>query len=102
MGSWFPAKDSIAKERNGRASARPLCFRMSGQAVPDRQVVAQCLAGASVTHYLTALCWAHNDVSLYLACCLTSARQVAVAWLRLLYRVSPGRWPHLEEEGRTP
>jgi hypothetical protein len=67
MGSWFPAIDSIAKERNGRASARPLCFRMSGQAVPDRQVVAQCLARASATHFLTALCWAHNDISLYLA-----------------------------------
>ena len=37
------------------------------------------LASASVTHFLTALCCAHNDISLYFVCSLTSARQVAVA-----------------------
>ena len=32
-----------------------------------------------MTHFLTALCCAHNDISLYFACSFTSARQVAVA-----------------------
>ena len=32
-----------------------------------------------MTHFVTALCCAHNDISLYFACSFTSARQVAVA-----------------------
>ena len=39
----------------------------------------QCLARASATHLLIALCCAHKDISLYFACSFTSARQVAVA-----------------------
>jgi hypothetical protein len=38
-------------------------------------------ASASPTHFLTALCCAHSDISLYLACSFTSARQVVVACL---------------------
>jgi hypothetical protein len=39
----------------------------------------QCLARASATHLLIALCCAHKDISLYFACSFTSPRQVAVA-----------------------
>ena len=44
-----------------------------------RNAILQCLANASATHFLTALCCAHNDISLYFACSLTSARRLAVA-----------------------
>jgi hypothetical protein len=44
-----------------------------------RNAILQCLPSASATHFLIALCCAHNDISLYFACSLTSARQVAVA-----------------------
>jgi hypothetical protein len=55
-----------------------------------------------VTHFLTALCCAHNDISLYFACSLTSARQVAVAcftaalsgWFSALANVGARRSPH--------
>ena len=55
-----------------------------------------------MTHFLTALCCAHNDISLYFACSLTSARQVAVAcftaalsgWFSALANVGARRSPH--------
>ena len=53
-------------------------------------------------HFLTALCCAHNDISLYFACSFTSVRQVAVAcftaalsdWSWALTSVGANGMPH--------
>jgi hypothetical protein len=53
----------------------------TGSSASDGEVNSQRLARASVMHFLTALCCAHNDISLYFARSLISARQAAVACL---------------------
>jgi hypothetical protein len=77
-----PGEDSSTGNVTGGLRLARYVFRLSrsSQLHPsDRQVASQCLARASATHFLTTLCCAHNDISLYLARSLTSARQVAVA-----------------------
>jgi hypothetical protein len=57
------------------------CIREDITAPIHLSVKSYRFASVSPTHFLTALCCAHSDISLYLACSFTSARQVAVACL---------------------
>jgi hypothetical protein len=64
-----------------RQANRAGIWTTTGSSASDGEVSFQRLARAFVMHFLTVLCCAHNDISLYFARSLTSERQAAVACL---------------------